>query len=152
MRNLNLRQCLNFTLLTRGLQKNIKQAEKERVQKKVDLELKELKNVGPISEFDKGVQNVKEKRVEAKPPVQPEKKVAKYRIQYFIHEFRNDILVKWSGYDLKDATRESKSRIRQDLGVDIYKKGLDDLKANMKERKEQYLELKESAKTNKGMK
>ena len=104
----------------------------------------ELKNTGAKSKFDKGVANVSDKRKTRMKPVPAPRTIdAKnkpYLVDYYIHEFKNYVVVRWKGYPLKESTREPKSVQREGMGVVQFAKEIADLKQNKVARKTEYKE------------
>jgi hypothetical protein len=101
----------------------------------------ELKNVGAKSKFDQGVKQLKGTRTRARKPVAEKKKPKApktFALNYFLHEFKNDILVKWKGQPVSGATRQSKSILKADLGAEQYAEDMAELKNNKTARKAEY--------------
>ncbi|MDF1853366.1 MAG: DDE-type integrase/transposase/recombinase [Verrucomicrobiales bacterium] len=93
----------------------------------------------------KGQRETKAKAAQPKAKAKKKKKEDTFLIDYFIHIFKNDILLKWQGYPLSEATREKKSKLESDLGTVQYKALIKDLKNNKKERDEEYNKWKSKA-------
>lgn len=125
------------------------QVEENQKQKKIARKAtNELKNVGAKSKFDKGVEEAsKKKRVTAPKPVPAPKtrddKGKQYIVDYYIHEFKNDVVVKWKGFPLAEATREPKSVQIKGMGEANFKAGISNLKKFKNARKIEYDRWKE---------
>ena len=104
----------------------------------------EPKHVGAQSKFDKGVQSVGVRAAKPKPVPPKKKPVVTFTVEAFIHGFKNDILVTWKGYPLKEATREPKSKLKQDLGEALFAAELAGLRKNKADRAAQYAKWKTS--------